>query len=144
MKKSIILSLVCTFVVLSVLDFLWHTAVFSGFYSSALQPVGNLGPNGQIAPLVPFLLLGDVIMTCLFVFFIPQMGGNNSTKTLAMRGAAIGLLAVLHFPIAGHAVVKGFPSSIILLDGLYGLFVGLVVSFIIGYFVRKAVASPSM
>ncbi len=140
MKKGIILGFIVTFIVVSVIDYLWHSVIFASFYTSALAGAAYFGPTGAVAPLLPYLIVSDALLAIIFLWFIPQMGGNNSSSTLAMRGGLLGLLTIGHLATVNHALIHGWAGSVIFADGAFGLVTGVIVSFIIGAFYRKSMA----
>ena len=143
MKKSIFLAWLCTFVVVSLIDYLWHAVIFVGFYNKEMVGAAYY-VNGTIAPLIPFKVLSAVLLAILFVWVIPQMGGDNSKGTLAWRGGLYGVLSIAYLGLVNHAVVPGWTLPVVCLDTVFGLVAGLVASYIVGYFYRKSVASKSI
>ena len=139
MKKNIILGWICTFITVTVIDGLWHGVIFASFYNANLVGAAYY-VNGAVMPLIPFKVLSAAILSGIFMWILPQMGGNNSVSTLAWRGAIYGLVSIFYLGLVNHAVVPGWTLPVVFLDSLFGLVVGWIASYIVGYFVRKAMS----
>jgi uncharacterized membrane protein len=143
MKKTFTYAFILNFIFLAVFDILWHTVILGSLYGNALATIART-TNGAPAPLIPFFLLGDVLFAFAFTYFTPNMGGDNSSKSLAMRGALLGALMTVHYTVVNHAVLAGWGAVTIITDLFYGIIVGLITSMITGYFIRKSPQSKNI
>ena len=125
-----------SFIIVSLVDYLWHSVIFASFYSKALADAAYM-TAGKVAPLLPFLVVGDLVLTIILVMALADQG-----KAM-MKGAVVGLLVIAHLAIVNHALIPGWDVSIIVADAIFGLVAGLLTGIYIDWAGKKSGQSPA-
>ena len=136
MKKGLVWAFISTFIVVTLIDGLWHGVVFASFYNANLHGAAYY-VGDAVMPLIAYKVLSAAFLTGIFMWVIPKMGGDNSSSAMAKRGALYGFFSIIYLGLVNHAVVPGWQLSVVAVDACFGLVVGFAASYVIGYFYRK-------
>jgi uncharacterized membrane protein len=133
MLKYIVAYVVSLIVMLGI-DLVWLGVVAKEMYADKLGPLLADAPN--IPAAVAFYLLYPL---GLLIFVIaPSIASGSWTQAL-MRGALFGFFAYMTYEFTNLALIRGWPSSLIAVDILWGiLLTGLAAT--AGHFAGKLTA----
>jgi uncharacterized membrane protein len=106
------------------IDFVWLGFVAKDLYSHYVGPIMLEQPNGVDALVFYAIYIVGVL---LFVVYPHQ---KSSYKTVAMYGAAFGLVAYATFDLTALAVLKGWSVPLTFIDLLWGMVLTSLVSVI--------------
>ena len=120
-----------TFLVFLALDFLWLGLIAKGFYQRYL---GHLFSEQVNWPAAFLFYLLFVIGIMVFVIS-PALKAQAWTQSLCL-GLLFGLITYATFDLTNLALLKGWPTTIVVVDILWGVFLTGTVS-TAGYFISK-------
>jgi hypothetical protein len=119
-----------SFIVMSILGWLWHRVILRGFYVEHL-------PSALPEPNVLFVLLGFLILAILMAYLYPLgYKGGSPLKEGLRFGVIIGLLWFLPLSVIMVGVV-GKSGTLVVVDGLWRLVEQGVGGIVIGYVYRS-------
>lgn len=114
---------VVSLISLIVLDAIFLGVLMRNFYSSAFGDLMKSPIDFRYAVL--FYVLYTVGVLILVIMPALQKG---SITTALMLGAVLGVIAYMTYDLTGAATIKGFPTSIIIIDILWGGLATAIVS----------------
>lgn len=128
------------FIVLFVVDFLWHGAIFSKFYAGQLEEIGRFAASGKLSPLIAFLAIGDILVSLGYTYFVTAV--SATTKKYVTNGFVAGLVITGSFTMFNHAILNEWGMAITLADLAYGIVAGLVLGCVLMW-LKKEKSAPS-
>jgi uncharacterized membrane protein len=112
-----------SFLVLFVVDVVWHRVIFNSFYVATMGDVVRV-TSGALSPIIPFIAVADVGAALAYVsLVIPVARPKNQFLTYAAI-AAIGIHG--SFTIWNYALIPGWDASLTLFDLVYALVQGVI------------------
>lgn len=123
MGKKFYKNWLVSFIVLFLVDFLWHGLIFAAFYAKQLADIGRFS-GGKLAALVPFLAIGDILVALGYSYFVPA--ASAVTKRYVVNGLVAGIVITGSFAIFNHAILAGWANAIMGADLAYGVVAGLI------------------
>jgi uncharacterized membrane protein len=122
--------------VLAVLpDILWHRFLFGSFYGSSQKGIERVA-NGHLAPLIPFIIVMDILLAFGFTYFMNGLSTVN--KRYILNGLLFGLIVTGYFSLASYALIPGWHPAVSALDAGAGLLAGLLQGLLFSYLNRRA------
>lgn len=112
-----------SFIVLFLVDFLWHGLIFASFYAGALASIGRF-VEGKLTPLIPFLALGDILVALGYTYFVVAASATNGRY--AINGLVAGLVMTGSLAVFNHAILAGWDTSIMGADLAFSIVAGLI------------------
>ena len=123
-----VLAYVATALAFCALDFAWLTIVAPKFYQAQIGPLLLAKPN-----LMPALAFYVLYVAGLVIFCVsPGMTAGEWTRSLVL-GALLGLVAYATYDLSNLATLKGWSSSLSLVDMAWGALASALAS-TCGYF----------
>lgn len=114
--KKIIITALCSLVVLVAIDSTWLTIASKRFYAPQLGSL--LAKNIQIVPIVLFYVLYAFGIT-IFVI-LPALQGSFSLMRLFSLGAFLGLISYGAYDFTNQATLQNWPMIVTVVDLLWG------------------------
>ncbi|MEE9167080.1 MAG: DUF2177 family protein [Candidatus Neomarinimicrobiota bacterium] len=111
--KKLALSFLAGAVAMTLLGFLWHQVIMSGFYDEQLGDVLRSEPN------VAFVVLGYLVLALLMAYIYPigYKGGSPTSQGLKF-GILMGLIWVLPHGLV-YVGVLNFTLTYTIVDGIW-------------------------
>ncbi|MDD3648224.1 MAG: DUF2177 family protein [Candidatus Dojkabacteria bacterium] len=129
--SKIIILYALTFIAFLFIDLIWLGVVSRGLYS---QELGHLmADKVKILPAFLFYILFCVGVVALVVY--PNYSNAGILKVLLL-GGLLGLVAYGTYDLTNYATLKDWPLRIVIIDMIWGTFLGGVVSSISYYIAR--------
>lgn len=130
-KKTAVLAIV-NFLVVAIIDILWHGVIFGAYYNAEVGSISRT-ENGVIVPIVWAVLVSDLLVSIGILWLLLIRRGKTMPMTGAMLDASIFML-IYYFAanLAFYALLPYYPVGPILVDGgmavITGIVSGLVIS----------------
>lgn len=105
-----------------VIDAIWLTTIANSFYKDKLSKLLAEKPNLGAA-----VLFYAIYLVALVVFVI-KPGVSQSLWEVAGKGALLGLAMYATYDLTNQATIKDWPTSITVVDLMWGTFITAVVS----------------
>lgn len=122
-----------TLLTLSVIDGVWLTFISPKIYKHYIGFL--MAPKVSLAPAVLFYLLFPI---GLMIFVIlPAFQKKNTIKFAASRGALFGLFTYATFDLSCQAVLPHWPTTITIIDIVWGMSLSAAISIISYSFSKK-------
>ncbi len=119
---------VTAFISLFVMSFIWHNVILTDFYTKNLSEIGRY-TDGAVAPLLPYLALGVLLIALGFALFVPAL--SKTTKDYALNGFLAGLSITGSFAVLSHAIFTGWNTNLMFADASYGIISGILTALIL-------------
>lgn len=110
-------------VIFLAIDFLWLGFVAKGLYDNEL---GHL--LKQEFNLVAAFIFYFIFVVALSIFVIVPSVESNSLLKALLLGALFGLATYATYDLTNYATLEGFPLNIVIIDILWGTFLGMITS----------------
>jgi len=110
-------------VIFLVIDFIWLGFVAKGLYDKEL---GHL--LKQEFNLVAAFIFYFIFVVALSIFVIVPSVESNSLLKAILLGALFGLATYATYDLTNYATLEGFPLNIVIIDILWGTFLGMITS----------------
>jgi uncharacterized membrane protein len=124
------------FPIFALLDLTWLGIVMSKFYSGHLSSIGRY-ENGQLAPNWLSALIAYIFLVLgLVLFVIPHAADKEIGWAEFIWGAVFGFIVYGVYEWTNHALVKGWPLSIVFVDVAWGTVLYGLTSFLTSYIAR--------
>lgn len=117
--KTVLISLV----VFVVIDLIWLTLIANKLYSKELGHL--LKEKVNILPAVIFYI---IFLIALVIFVVVPAINDGSLLKALLLGALFGLVTYGTYDLTNYATIEGFPLKIVLIDLLWGTFLGTATS----------------
>jgi len=114
-----------------VVDFLWHQLIFGTTYGAAAAGSAARMSGGKVMPVLWSIWLAELLITFSASYFL-----QKSTSPLKDGVIFVGLLMAF-FGLLNNGIFTGWSSTIIILDILFGVVLGLVIGFITKWMVKS-------
>lgn len=115
-----------------VIDSVWLRTMYEPLYK---KNIGHLlGESVQYAPAVFFYLL--YIGGLTFLVLYPGVTSGASLGTIALRGAVFGMAAYATYDLTSQAVLRDWPTSVTIIDIIWGTLLTGAISGISVYLIR--------
>lgn len=128
---KLVLSYILTLTVFFAVDLLWLGVIAKSIYNKHLGSLLAEKVNWTSAIIFYCLFVGFMF---LFVIF-PAIEKDSVFRALWL-GAAYGFITYATYELTNHAILKGWPSSIILIDLAWGMLLSTIVS-VAGFYIVK-------
>lgn len=125
------ISYLLTLGVFLAVDLLWLGVIAKSIYDKHIGFLMADKINWASAFIFYFLFVAAIF---LFVIF-PAIEKDSVLKALGL-GAAFGFITYATYELTNHAILKGWPSSIILIDLAWGVVLTSIVS-VAGFYITK-------
>ncbi len=110
-------------VIFFVIDMLWLGLIANKLYQTELGHL--LSPNVKWVPAIIFYL---IFIAGLAVFVIMPGVEKGSLINVILLGAFFGLVTYATYDLTNYATLKDFPLNIVIIDLIWGVFIGTVTS----------------
>ena len=130
---NILLTYVISFVSFLAIDLLWLGFIARPVYTKYLGYIMAEQTKWGSAIVFYVLFVAGVVYFATW----PALQEGSLIKAI-LNGALIGFLAYMTYELTNHAVLKGWPWQIVVIDILWGTFLGAVVAGA-GYYITKLV-----
>lgn len=110
-------------VIFLAIDFLWLGFVAKSLYDKEL---GHL--LKQEFNLVAAFIFYFIFVVALSIFVIVPSVESNSLLKALLLGALFGLATYATYDLTNYATLEGFPLNIVIIDILWGTFLGMITS----------------
>jgi uncharacterized membrane protein len=117
-----------SFIVLFVIDVVWHRGIFNSFYVSTMGQVVRV-TSGALSPLLHFIAVGDVAASLGYVSLVIPTSMAN--KRFLMNGAIAGLAIHGSFTLWNYALIPQWGASLTAFDILYAILQGSIQGFLL-------------
>lgn len=117
-----------SFVVLFLVDILWHALLFPGFYVRTMGDVARIA-SGRPAPLLPFIALGDVLASLGYTYFVTATSIGN--RRFLANAVLAGLVIQGPFTIWNYALVVNSDAALAAFDIVYAIVQGVIQGFLL-------------
>lgn len=116
---KIILAILAAGATFTALDYVWLAHIMKGFYLEKLAPFVDI-KNGSLVVNMPAAVVFYVIALFTVYFFVVR----NATDawTAAWTGALLGFCMYAFYDFTNLATLKGYPTSLALIDTAWGTF----------------------
>ncbi len=111
------------------LDGLWLGLVAKNFYKKYIGHIMAANPNFTAAGIFYTIYLFGLLMLVV----LPAARANSLTQAI-WSGALFGLVCYATYDLTSQAVIKNWPTTVTIVDLLWGTFVSTVIA-VIGYWV---------
>jgi uncharacterized membrane protein len=114
---------VCSFAFTSLLDALWHFAIFGRAYSRDIRPLARMsGDKLTFNPGAGFLAQVMVVTSLVFLVLYKSTPGNLGEAALV--GAVAGILAISVYGVTNYALFKDWSLALAVLEFVWGPILG--------------------
>lgn len=133
--NKILISYLCSLIILVTIDFIWLTLTSTRFYAPLL---GNLlAKNIQITPIVIFYLLYAMGITIFII--LPGIQNSFSSTKLFCLGAFFGTVTYGAYDLTNQATLENWSTTLTIVDMAWGSILtgttAVIATRIIGYFI---------
>lgn len=117
-----------------VIDGIWLGLIARGFYKSQMGDL--MSPNPSIAAATVFYL---IFVFGLVWFAVSPAIASGSWTTALINGALLGLVGYATYDLTNLAVMRGYPTTLAVVDLAWGTVLSAVAA-TIGFFATRAVS----
>lgn len=119
---------IIVFVILFIVDFLWHGLIFKNFYTSGLIDFAR-SSGGKLAGLVQYMIIADLLASLAYSYFVPA---SSSADSKYVKNTIVLTLAVVGFyAFTNAALIDGWGFGVTLADLAYAIVAGSVLGLVI-------------
>ena len=119
---------IIVFVVLFLIDFVWHGAIFKGYYTSQLIDFAR-SSSGKLAGLVQYMIIADLLASLAYSYFVPAR--SSADGAYLKNTIVLALIVVGFYAFTNAALIDGWGFGVVLADLAYAIVAGAVVGFVI-------------
>jgi uncharacterized membrane protein len=132
------------FIALFILDLVWHLLIAGKFYEAQLVGTQRYDAGGKLAPLIPFVVLSDVIVSFGYTWLVTSASSVN--RKYVLNGLVVGLMVVGSYTILNHAILPNWPLGVVAVDILQAAIFGLGLGFVFKWLNRPSAGmqTPTM
>lgn len=140
MTKKFFRNWLISFIVLVIIDVLWHRFILGSFYGDAAAGIQRV-VNDRLAPLIQFIILGDVLVSFGYAYLITLSSALN--KKYVLNGLIIGLVLTGSYSIYNYALIPNWPAALTVVDVINGMVFGAIQGLLIKYLDRGGEAKAA-
>jgi uncharacterized membrane protein len=129
-SKKLLKNWLIVFVVLVVIDIVWHKVIFGSFLNEQFKGVAYF-TGGEFFPLIQFIILGDILVSFGYAYLVSEM--SRSSGKYILNGALFGLVVNGSYSIYDYALLPNWPAAVVIVDVLNGIVFGAVIGAVLQY-----------
>lgn len=123
---------------LVILDGLWLGLIMKDFYRRNLAPIARMNGN-TLDPIWPVAALVYPVLALGVTVFV--LGRSKTPAEALMYGALFGALTYAVYDLTNHATLREWPTTMTVVDIMWGALSCAAASWVAMYFSRGAAAS---
>jgi uncharacterized membrane protein len=125
---------VVSFIGLFILNTLWHSVMFGGFYNEALKGVMNF-VDGKPAPDLLYFILSMLVMSFAWAYFVPRVA--KKTSEYVKSGLVMAFATTGTFALLSKGLFMVWTIELAWMDIGYSVFSGIILGLILAKINKK-------
>lgn len=113
-----------SFVVISIVDAIWHLLLFGSIYSADIKKVAPLADGKIDINATPGILSQVLVVSAVVILVVIGLRANQNTQTIALVGAVAGILAISVYGLVNYAIIKDWSFRMTVLEVIWGPILG--------------------